>query len=194
MTRIFFAIAACCLMSGCATRGVDVNADPFARKAAAMGAVGADLGDAVHRTALVSPNITQSTSLARSASLRDGVPSYYLEKSCKTRSSDADSGAFDSCVQQEAAARDKLTKEWKSYSAVAREECASASRDPANSYVALVTCFEMLDWIKDPASIGGVTGAGATHAKNVPDLSPEPDRQAAEQASSAPETPSAAQP
>jgi hypothetical protein len=61
--------------------------------------------------------------------------------------------------------RDALTAEWENYPKEARYECASDGRD-SWSYLEVMTCFQMLDWIKHPDSIGGVTGAGATHAKN----------------------------
>jgi hypothetical protein len=46
-----------------------------------------------------------------------------------------------------------------------RAECASDGRD-SWSYLEVMTCLQMLDWRKHPDSIGGVTGAGATHARN----------------------------
>jgi hypothetical protein len=194
MSRIFFAIATGCLMSGCAATGVDVNVDPFAKSSTDMSALAPDPGGAIHRTVLVNPKILHQISTAKSASPRNEVPSYHVEKSCKTRSSVGDGGGYDFCVQQEMAARDMLTKEWKSYSAEARNECAPASPDPANSYVALMTCFEMLEWIKDPSSIGGVTGGGATHAKSVSDSQPSQAAEPAEQAASSPDAPLPPQP
>ena len=193
MSKTFIAIAACLLISGCAAGGVDVNADPYAKRPADMSALAPDLGSAVHRTALVSPRVLPPISTAKAAP-RNQIPSYMVEKSCKTKNSAADSGSYDFCVQQETAAKEMLTKEWNSYSAEARNECAPGSQDSANSYVALMTCFEMLDWIKDPASIGGVTGVGALNIKSLSDSQPTQGSAPAEQAASSPDAPAPSQP
>lgn len=182
MPRIVIVVAACAFMSGCAAVGVDTNADPFAMSAGDGKASAAELGGIVPRTTLASAKIARPIAAAKTAPSRNAVPSYYVEKSCKT-GSPADNNSYESCLQQESAAKDDLTKGWKGYSAQARNECAPASHDPANSYVALMTCFEMLDWIKDPASIGGVTGTGAMHARNVPAPRPEQVGGSADQAS-----------
>ena len=181
MSRIVIVVAACAFMSGCAAVGVDTNADPFATSAGDGKVSAADLGGIVPRPTLASVKIARPIAAAKTAPSRNAVPSYYVEKSCKTGS--PDNNSYESCLQQESAAKDDLTKGWKGYSAQARNECAPASHDPANSYVALMTCFEMLDWIKDPASIGGVTGTGAMHARNVPAPRPEQVGGSADQAS-----------
>ena len=192
MSRILIVIAACAFMSGCAAVGVDTNADPFATNAGDGKASAADLGEIVPRTTLASAKIARPVAAAKAAPSRNAVPSYYVEKSCKTGS--PDNNSYESCLQQESAAKDDLMKGWKGYSAQARNECAPASHDPANSYVALMTCFEMLDWIKDPASIGGVTGTGAVHAKNVSDAAPGQDGGSPDQTSFTEETLKAPQP
>jgi len=193
MSRILIIVAACAFMSGCAAVGVDTNADPFATSAGDGKVSGADLGGIVPRPTLASAKIARPIAVAKTAPSRNAVPSYYVEKSCKT-GSPADNNSYESCLQQESAAKDDLTKGWKGYSAQARNECAPAAHDPANSYVALMTCFEMLDWIKDPASIGGVSGTGAMHAKNVSDTPSGQDGGAPDQASFTEETLKAPQP
>ena len=51
--------------------------------------------------------------------------------------------AFDSCVRDEQAARDKLTGRWVHYSAAARSACLGDGGGVAASNVELWTCFEM---------------------------------------------------
>jgi len=182
MSRILLVIAASALMSGCAALGVDTNADPTATSASDPQA-SADLSGSVDRSVSASPKIARPISAAKTVPSSYAVPSYYVEKGCKAASGNADSGGYDSCVRQEVAAKDKVAKEWKGYTVEALNDCIPATRDPANSYVELMTCFEMLDWIKDPASIGGVTGTGAMHARNVPAPRPEQAGGSADQAS-----------
>jgi hypothetical protein len=181
-------------MSGCAAVGVDTNADPFATSAGEGKVSAVDLGGTVvPRPHLASVKVARPIAAAKTAPSRNAIPSYYVEKSCKT-GSPADNNSYESCLQQENAAKDDLMKGWKGYSAEARNECAPANHDPADSYVALKTCFEMLDWMKDPASIGGVTGAGAMHAKNVSDAASGQGGGSPDQASFTEETLKALQP
>ncbi|MDR3420655.1 MAG: hypothetical protein P4L80_05335 [Xanthobacteraceae bacterium] len=51
--------------------------------------------------------------------------------------------AFDSCVRDEQAARDKLTGRWTHYSATARSACIFEGGGVATSNVELWTCLEM---------------------------------------------------
>jgi len=51
--------------------------------------------------------------------------------------------AFDSCVRDEQAARDKLAARWSHYSAVARSACIFEGGGVAPSNVELWTCLEM---------------------------------------------------
>ena len=51
--------------------------------------------------------------------------------------------AFDSCVRDEQAARDKLSARWSKYSAVARSACIFEGGGVAASNVELWTCLEM---------------------------------------------------
>jgi hypothetical protein len=182
MSKILIVSAASAFISGCAAVGVDTNADPFAMSATSAKVNGADLGGVVPRAAFASAKIARPITAARTAPSHNAVPTYYVEKSCKT-GSPTDNNSYESCLQQESAAKDDLTKAWKGYSAVARNECAPATGDPTNSYVALITCFEMLDWMKEPGSIGGVTGTGGMHAKSVMDAAPGQDGGSPEQAS-----------
>jgi hypothetical protein len=193
MSKILIVSAVCAFISGCAAVGVDTNADPFATSASDAKVSAADLSGVVPRAAFASAKIARPITAARTAPSHNAIPTYYVEKSCKT-GSPTDNNSYDSCLKQESAAKGELTKAWKGYSAEARNECAPATGDPANSYVALITCFEMLDWMREPASIGGVTGAGGMHAKSVLDAAPGQDGGSPEQASSTEETPKVPQP
>jgi hypothetical protein len=51
--------------------------------------------------------------------------------------------AFDSCVRDEQAAREKLAGRWTHYSAAARSACLGDGGGVAASNVELWTCFEM---------------------------------------------------
>jgi hypothetical protein len=51
--------------------------------------------------------------------------------------------AFDSCLRDEQAARDKLVGRWPHYSAVARSACLGDGGGVPASYVELWTCLEM---------------------------------------------------
>jgi hypothetical protein len=51
-------------------------------------------------------------------------------------------GAYDSCVRDEQAARDKLRQKWGQFSAAARNDCAQTA-GVVQSYVELLTCLEM---------------------------------------------------
>ena len=51
-------------------------------------------------------------------------------------------GAFDGCVRDEQAARDKLRQQWGQFSAKARGDCAQPS-SVVQSYVELLTCLQM---------------------------------------------------
>ena len=69
---------------------------------------------------------------------------------------------YNSCVHDEQATKDKLTKEWASYPAAARSECVSDRSSLVNSYVELLTCIEMQRWKSDPAMMNPGGSGGAT--------------------------------
>jgi hypothetical protein len=48
------------------------------------------------------------------------------------------------------------------YPVAARAECSGGE---GASYVELLTCFQVKDWMKHPDQIGGVTGTGSAQAK-----------------------------
>jgi len=197
MGRILLFTAASALLTGCAAMGVDTNADPagaLAREKTASADSGQATEAATDRGAGVVAKPLRPIAQARAAPSSHAVPTYYVEKGCKTASKTPDSSGYDTCVREEVAAKDKVTKEWKGYEVQAFNDCVPATRDPSNSYVELMTCFEMLDWIKNPESIGGVTGTGAMHAVNFPPPQPEPTAESMEQSSSASEAPTTPSP
>ncbi|HLJ72369.1 MAG TPA: hypothetical protein VKU03_13700 [Roseiarcus sp.] len=67
------------------------------------------------------------------------------------------------CMDDERATKDKLLKEWSSYSAAARNTCATDQASLVNSYVELLACIEMQTWKADPAVMNpsGPPGAAA---------------------------------
>jgi hypothetical protein len=70
-----------------------------------------------------------------------------------------------------------VTEEWKSYPVTARAECSGEGA----SYVELLTCFQVKDWMKHPDQIGGVTGTSSLQAKRRGDqVEPPASRAAAE--------------
>ena len=154
MSRITLAILACISVSGCNGMSISSNADPFATGYNALGVI--PRYDHIR----VDPIVSRNTMIARKA-----IPSHSVDKDCNSARASGNSGAYENCIQQERGAKDALAKEWEHYPKEARNECASDGRD-SWSYLEVMTCFQMLDWIKHPDAIGGVTGAGAVHAKN----------------------------
>jgi hypothetical protein len=156
MSRTTIVIFASALLSGCfGTMGVDTNADPFAT---GSGAVAITLPGKV-------TDLTPRNNAKRPIAVASAVPALSVDNDCKTTNALGDSGVHENCIQQELVAKDLLTKEWKVYPKEALNECAPAGRE-WSSYVELMTCFEMLDWMKHPESIGGVTGTESVHARN----------------------------
>jgi hypothetical protein len=79
--------------------------------------------------------------------LAGALPAVDAEKVCKDAQTSAlpedAQVAFDSCVRDEQAARDKLAARWPHYSAAARSACLGDGGGVAASNVELWTCFEM---------------------------------------------------
>jgi len=72
-------------------------------------------------------------------------------------------GAYDSCVRDEQAARDKLRQKWGQFSAKARNDCAQPAA-VVQSYVELLTCLEMQN--------GGNFGDGGSHEPTISPAAP----------------------
>jgi hypothetical protein len=90
------------------------------------------------------------------------VPTYAFERSCRSGSSVIEGKPYENCIKQEDEAKRHLGEEWKSYPVAARAECSTVD---GASYVELLTCFEVKDWMRHPDKIGGVTGAPSEQAR-----------------------------
>jgi hypothetical protein len=92
-----------------------------------------------------------------------GVPSYDIDKMCKTANAISNSNdAIGGCVADEKASKDRLTKAWSTYPAAARQTCVGNTQlDVGISYVEMETCFQMQDWKMHLDDIGGTQVPGA---------------------------------
>jgi hypothetical protein len=92
------------------------------------------------------------------------IPNYSVEKICRSDAELAqDEFGLNACVQDEKAAKEKIAKEWSTYPASAKQECIPdvvMSGALGQSYVELMTCFEIQDWKKHLNDIGGRVGGG----------------------------------
>ncbi|HLJ71728.1 MAG TPA: hypothetical protein VKU03_10440 [Roseiarcus sp.] len=80
------------------------------------------------------------------------IPSLDISTGCKPQGSvEGQITDYKSCMQDEEATKQKLTKEWASYPIAARRECVSDRPSLVNSYVELLTCIEMETWKSEPA-------------------------------------------
>jgi hypothetical protein len=91
------------------------------------------------------------------------VPNFDIDKMCKGASVvQGSQDAVAGCVKDESAAKERLIKAWPTYSAGAREECASdLQHEYGVSYIEIETCFQMHDWKAHPADVGGTRVPGA---------------------------------
>ena len=81
----------------------------------------------------------------------DRVPQVDYVKTCRVESKDtgASDQDFGACQRDEEAARDKLNKQWATYSSTDKANCiSSATAGYLPSYVELVTCLEMYQFLK----------------------------------------------
>ncbi len=85
-------------------------------------------------------------SLLLAAALATSLPSVDIKGICRSAQAAAlpeeRARAFDSCVNEEQAAFDRLKQSWASYSRVAHENCAEFG-GMSFSYVELLTCLKM---------------------------------------------------
>ncbi|HLW90321.1 MAG TPA: hypothetical protein VKS78_03340 [Roseiarcus sp.] len=100
------------------------------------------------------------------AAIAGALPTLDIPKGCQgANAMAADVNAYQSCLRDEQATKDKLAKGWDQYPAAARNECVSGkASDLDNSYVELLTCIEMQTWKTDPGALSGDSGVGATRA------------------------------
>jgi hypothetical protein len=97
------------------------------------------------------------------ATIVSGTPNYDISKMCQAATViDNDKSSIDGCIQDEKAAKDRVSKGWSKYSAAAKQTCVgTAPKDVGNSYVELETCFEMQDWKNSLDTVGGTHVPGA---------------------------------
>jgi hypothetical protein len=93
------------------------------------------------------------------------IPSLDISAGCKPASPMEDQDInYKSCMEDEEATKQKLTKEWGTYPVAARHECVSDRSSLVDSYVELLTCIEMQTWKNDPNTMnpgnGPATGPG----------------------------------
>jgi hypothetical protein len=87
------------------------------------------------------------------------IPTLDISAGCKPVAGVEDQTIdYKSCVQDEEATRQRLTKEWSSYPAAARQECVSDRPSLVNSYVELLTCIEMQTWKNEPNALNPTSG------------------------------------
>ena len=99
-------------------------------------------------------------------SVSDRVPELNVEATCKaTVATDKAMGldlpqSFDDCMRDERSAQQQLGTIWTSNSAELGNRCeGEATADRSDSYVDLLTCIQMADWIKTPPSGPKLRGA-----------------------------------
>ena len=100
----------------------------------------------------------------------DRVPQVDYVKTCRVESKDtgASDQDFGACQRDEEAARDKLNKQWATYSSTDKANCvSSATAGYLPSYVELVTCLEMYGFQRQSASptppVGPAPGTRSRH-------------------------------
>jgi hypothetical protein len=90
------------------------------------------------------------------------IPSLDISAGCKPQSTfEGQAIDYKSCMREEQATKQKLVKEWASYPAAARRQCASDRSSLVNSYVELLTCIEMQTWKNEPGTMNPSGGEGA---------------------------------
>jgi hypothetical protein len=97
------------------------------------------------------------------AATASAVPNLDIDKMCKSAGNiPGIQDPIAGCTSDEKAAKARLIKAWPTYSAAAREECASNLQlEYGVSYVEIETCFQMQDWKANPGDVGGTHVPGA---------------------------------
>jgi hypothetical protein len=107
----------------------------------------------------------------------DRVPQVDYVKTCRVESKDtgASDQDFGACQRDEEAARDKLSKQWATYSSTDKANCvSSATAGYLPSYVELVTCLEMYQFLKQSRT--GKTDLGVSTMPSNDSASAPPRR------------------
>ena len=98
--------------------------------------------------------------LLAAAVLASTIPTYDVGRICRSDVELAqDESNFDSCINDERAAKEHIAREWATYPPSAKRQCLSnTNEDLDQSYVELMTCFQIEDWMKHLNAVGGATG------------------------------------
>jgi len=151
--RLMVVVAGCLVLSGCLS-GTPLETGPVSTVGASL-ATSANEGGKDRRVSDGSKRSLSSTTVA-------ALPNYKMENACKGATEIEGSRGYNDCIEEETAAKAKLASNWQSRSLTAREECASSQNgDLSQSYVEVMTCLQMKDWLKDSDSVGAVKGIGA---------------------------------
>jgi hypothetical protein len=104
----------------------------------------------------------------------DRVPKLNVEATCKaTVATDKAMGldlaqSFDDCMRDENTAQPQLGTVWLSNSDELRNRCeGEATAGGSDSYVDLLTCIQMADWVKSPSPAVKLRGASKTRDKQA---------------------------
>ena len=107
----------------------------------------------------------------------DRVPQVDYVKTCRVESKDtgASDQDFGACQRDEEAARDKLSKQWATYSSTDKANCvSSATAGYLPSYVELVTCLEMYQFLKQSRTGKTDLGVGTMPSNDSASAHPRP--------------------
>ena len=104
----------------------------------------------------------------------DRVPKLNVEATCKATVATDKSMAldlaqsFDDCMRDENAAQQQLGTIWLSNSVELRNRCeGEATAGGSDSYVDLLTCIQMADWVKSPSPATKLRGASKNRNKQA---------------------------
>ena len=101
------------------------------------------------------------------------VPAFPVQTSCRAAQKFSDANSkdkdYESCMRDEARAKDELAKRWSSFKAVDKKQCIEEGPDP--SYVEMLTCLEM-----DTSKLIGDTRVPQIGGPVAPGLPPQQGR------------------
>jgi hypothetical protein len=99
----------------------------------------------------------------------DRVPELKVEALCKaTAADDKATGlalpqSFADCMRDETTAQQQLSTVWSTAPVPLRDSCeGEATSGGSQSYVDLLTCIQMAEWVKSPSSATRLRGASKT--------------------------------
>jgi hypothetical protein len=97
------------------------------------------------------------------ATVVGGTPNYDINQMCQAANLITnDDASVAGCVQDEQAAKDRISKNWSKYPVAAKQACIGTTpKDVGNSYVETETCFEMQEWKNSLDTVGGNHVPGA---------------------------------